>query len=230
MLKRIWTSGVVLLFGVIISLSTMASAIAQTPLIPFGMGGDNPASDNARTPFQVRFKGFINSRPDPKSLALVSLGIAQYSETYQFEVIEVKAVNHPEHIVNSRQILQQAGKYNVDYNVIGPSHLLSKIAQAQPGTPLQIVGMFQQRRRKLTLLSVDQVTIVRESDPTKALVREGDPTKVLAAEAEAAQKTAPEAVSEQDEQAQKEEEQVAAALQQRASKSRSFSNLFGLLD
>ena len=227
MLKRIWKSGVVLLLGVMISLSAGA-AIAQVPLMPFSVGGDNPSSENARTPFQVRFKGFINSRPDSKSLALVSLGIAKYSETYQFEVIEVKAVDHPEYIVNSRQILQQAGKYHVDYNVIGPSHLLSKIAQAQPGTPLQIVAMFQQRRRKLTLLSVDQVTIVREDDPTKTLVREGDPTKVMAAE-EAAAEAASEQ-GEQKEQEEKEEKQVTAAIQKQASKSRSFSNLFGLLD
>ena len=216
MLKRIWKSGVVLLLGVMISLSTAASALAQTPLMPFSIGGDNPASENARTPFQVRFKGFINSHPDPDSLALVSLGIAKFSETYQFEVIEVKAVNHPEYIVNSRQILQQAGKYNVDYNVIGPSDLLSKIAQAQPGTPLQIVAMFQQRRRKLTLLSVEQVTIVREDDPTKALVRESDPTQETPAETTSAQATP--------------DEEETPAKEKQASKSRSFSTLFGLLD
>lgn len=217
MLKRLSTSGMVLLIGVVISLCTTAAALAQVPLgLPFSMGGDNPASENARTPFQVRFKGFINSRPDADSLALVSLGIAQYSETYQYEVIEVKAVNHPEHIVNSRQILQQAGKYHVDYNVIGPSSLLSKIAQAQPGTPLQIEAMFQQRRRKLTLLSVEQVNIVREDDPTKALVREGDPNKVKPAEVTAAEATP--------------EKEETAAEEKQASKSRSFSTLFGLLD
>ncbi len=214
--KRIWKSGVVLLLGVMISLSTAASALAQVPLMPFSIGGDNPASENARTPFQVRFKGFINSRPDPDSLALVSLGIAKFSETYQFEVIEAKAVNHPEYIVNSRQILQQAGKYNVDYNVIGPSDLLSKISQAQPGTPLQIEAMFQQRRRKLTLLSVEQVTIVREDDPTKALVRESDPTQETPAETMSAQ--APP------------DKEETLAREKQASKSRSFSTLFGLLD
>ena len=207
MLKRIWKSGVLLLVGVMMSLCTAASAIAQVPIPLFGLGGDNPASETARTPFQVRFKGFINSRPDSDSLAVVSLGIAKFSETYQFEVIEVKAVGMPEHIVNSRQILQQAGKYFVDYNVIGPSRLLSKIAQAQPGTPLQIEAMFQQRRRKLTLLSVEQVNIVREGDPAKTtLVREGDPAKTRPVKQETAAK------KEQD------------------SKSRSFSNLFGLFD
>jgi hypothetical protein len=226
MLKRIWKSGLLLLVGVMMSLGTAGAAIAQVPLMPFSIGGDNPASENARTPFQVRFKGFLNSRPDSKSLALVSLGIAKYSETYQFEVIEVKAVDHPEYIVNSRQILQQAGKYSVDYNVIGPSNLLSKIAQAQPGTPLQIMAMFQQRRRKLTLLSVDQITIVREGDPTKALVREGDPMKVKAAEVKAAEVKAAEATATEA----TPDTEEAAVKEKQASKSRSFSNLFGLLD
>ena len=218
MLKRIGKSGLVLLLGAIMSLCTAASASAQIPLMPFGLGGDNPASENARTPFQVRFKGFINSRPDSDSLALVSLGIARFSETYQFEVIEVKAMTLPEHIVNSRQILQQAGKYDVDYNVIGPNDLLSKIAQAQPGTPLQIEAMFQQRRRKLTLLSVEQINIVREGDPTKALVREGDPSKATPAEPG------------QGETTETTETAEPAAKKEPAAKSRSFSTLFGLLD
>ena len=153
------------LLGVVVSLGLVSSAAAQIPLMPFGVGGDNPASENSRTPFQVRFKGFINSRPDSESLAVVSLGIAKYSETYQFEVVDVKAVNLPKHIVTPRNILQQAGRYDVDYNVVGKSELLSKIAQAPPGTPLQIEGMFQQRKRKLILLSVEQVTIVRKGDP-----------------------------------------------------------------
>ena len=155
------------LLSVVMSLSFVSSAAAQIPLMPFGMGGDNPASENARTPFQVRFKGFINSRPDSDSLAVVSLGIAKYSKTYQFEVVDVKAINLPKYIVTPRNILQQAGKYDVDYNVVGKSELLSKIAQAQPGTPLQIEGMFQQRRRKLMLLSVEQVDIVRKGDPDR---------------------------------------------------------------
>lgn len=165
MMKHVARVSVVLVVSSLVSLCLLSSATAQVPLIPFGMGGDNPASETARTPFLVRFKGFINSRPAPSSLAVVSMGIAKYSETYQFEVVEVRAVNLPKHIVTSRHILQQAGKYSVDYNVVGPSDLLSKISQAQPGTPLQIEGMFQQRRRRLMLLKVDVVEIVREGDP-----------------------------------------------------------------
>lgn len=161
------------LLGIVASLGVVSSAAAQVPLMPFGMGGDNPASENSRTPFQVRFKGFINSRPDSDSLAVVSLGIAKYGETYQFEVVDVKAVNLPKHIVTPRQILQQAGKYDVDYNVVGKSELLSKIAQALPGTPLQIEGMFQQRRRKLMLLSVEPANIVRTGDPDR-IAREAE--------------------------------------------------------
>lgn len=167
MIKHIARASVVVVVSGVVSLCCLSSATAQVPVVPFGMGGDNPASDTARTPFQVRFKGFINSRPDADSLAVVSLGIAKYSETYRFEVVEVQAVNLPEHIVSSRHILQQAGKYDVDYNVVGPTELLSKISQAPPGTPLQIEGMFQQRRRRLVLQRVDVVDIVRKGDPAK---------------------------------------------------------------
>ena len=167
MIKHIVRASAVVVVSGVVSLCFLSSATAQVPVVPFGMGGDNPASDNARTPFLVRFKGFINSRPDDDSLAVVSLGIAKYSETYQFEVVDVQAVNLPEHIVSSRHILQQAGKYDVDYNVVGPTKLLSKISQAQPGTPLQIEGMFQQRRRRLIVQRVDVVDIVRKGDPAK---------------------------------------------------------------
>ena len=166
-MKQIARASVLLLVSGMVSLCALSSATAQIPLIPFGMGGDNPASETARTPFLVRFKGFINSRPDADSLAVVSLGIAKYSETYQFEVVDVEAVNLPEHIVTTRHILQQAGKYDVDYNVVGPTKLLSQISQAPPGTPLQIEGMFQQRRRRLILQKVDVVDIVRKGDPAK---------------------------------------------------------------
>ena len=162
MMKQIGT-GVM----VVVSLCFLSSAAAQAPGVPFGLGSDNPASDNARTPFQVRFKGFINSRPDADSLAVVSLGIAKYSATYQFEVIDVQAVNLPEHIVSSRHILQQAGKHHVGYYVVGPTVFLAKLSQAPPGTPLQIEGMFQQRRRKLILQRVDVVDIVRKGELTK---------------------------------------------------------------
>lgn len=181
-------SYVSVLLGLVMSLGLVLSAAAQIPLMPFGMGGDNPASENARTPFQVRFKGFINSRPDSDSLAVVSLGIAKYSETYQFEVVDVRAVNLPKYIVTPRNILQQAGKYDVDYNVVGKSELLSKIAQAPPGTPLQIEGMFQQRKRKLMLLSVEQVNIVRKGDPDRAAREAEEATQKVAKKEESATK------------------------------------------
>lgn len=152
-----------------VSVCALSPAVAQAPvpLIPFGAGGDNPASDTSRTPFLVRFTGVINPRPAADSLAVVSLGIAKYSETYQFEVVDVEAVNLPEYIVSRRHILQQVGRYTIDYNIIGPTALLSKISQAPPGTPLQIEGMFQQRRRRLIVQKVDVVDMVREGGPSK---------------------------------------------------------------
>jgi len=49
------------------------------------------------------------------------------------------------------------GKRPCDFDVVGPSVLLAKVAQAQPGTPLRIVGMYVQYNQRLQLVSVDVV-------------------------------------------------------------------------
>ena len=61
-------------------------------------------------------------------------------------------------------ILQQVGKYAVDFDLVGPRNLLSKVGQAEPGTPLMIVGFFTQRNRKLQLESVDVVGLKESED------------------------------------------------------------------
>lgn len=123
--------------------------------VPFGLGGDNPESDTSRTPFRIKLSGFINTRPEENSVAVVTLGISKYRETYQFEVVTVEAVDNPR--VSQSAILQQVGKHQVDFELVGPQGLLSKIAQAPPGTPLAIVGFFQQRNRNLRLESVEVI-------------------------------------------------------------------------
>ncbi len=124
-------------------------AFAQAP---FGLGGDSPESDTSRTPFRIKLSGFINTRPEENSVAVVTLGISRYRETYQFEVVTVEAVDNPR--VPQSAILQQVGKHQVDFELVGPQELLSKIAQAPPGTPLALVGLFQQRNRTLRLESI----------------------------------------------------------------------------
>lgn len=126
------------------------SASAQ---IPFGLGGDNPESDTSRTPFRIKLSGFLNTRPEEGSVAVITLGISTYRETYQFEVVTLEAVDNPR--ISQSAILQQVGKHHVDFDLVGPRELLSKVAQAQPGTPLAITGFFQQRNRTLRLERVD---------------------------------------------------------------------------
>jgi hypothetical protein len=135
-------------------LFSASSALAQSAF--GGVGGDSPSSDTSRTPFKIKLRGFINTEPEEGSRVL-KLGIADYRETYQFELVKVESVNDPQ--ISEYAILQQVGKFDVDFNLVGPKDLLSKIGQAEPGTPFIIVGFLQQRNRKLQLQSVDIVGI-----------------------------------------------------------------------
>jgi len=141
----------VLIFIALVWFSPASSALAQ-----LGPGsGTNPGHDTSRDPFRIKLSGFINTKPNEDSVAVVKLGINAYRETYQFEVVKAEAVDNPQ--VGQHAILQQVGKYPVDFDLVGPKELLSKIGQAEPGTPLTIVGLFQQRNRKLQLESVDVI-------------------------------------------------------------------------
>jgi hypothetical protein len=126
-----------------------------------GVGaGENPWSDNSRTPFEIRMSGVINPETEGEtdsgeSLSTVTLGIAQFHETYQFEIVKIESPGNPQ--LSASQILQKKGKRQYDFELVGSSELLSKIAQAQPGAPLKIVGMYEQRDQRLQLVSVDIV-------------------------------------------------------------------------
>ena len=157
-----------LLFSVVAGFALLLAhiALAQTP----GMGaGENPSSDNSRTPFEIRMSGVLNPTdhadsfeggmmnvtPDAENIAVVTLGISQYNETYRFEIGNLEAPGNPQ--LSARQVLQKAGKKQVDLSLIGPSALLSKVAQSPPGTPLTIVGMYEQRNQRLQLTSVEVI-------------------------------------------------------------------------
>jgi hypothetical protein len=118
------------------------SLLAQ--VMPFALGGDNPESENSLTPFKVKLRGFLNSAaPSKNSLGEVILQISSYKELYKFDVATAEAVDNPR--ISSTAILQKAKKRQVGFNLTGPKELLSKIGQAEPGTPLAIVGFLQQR-------------------------------------------------------------------------------------
>jgi hypothetical protein len=124
--------------------------LAQVP--PGGM--DGATSDQSRTPFKIKLTGFLNTQPE-EGAKVLKLGINDFRETYQFELVKAEAVDDKQ--IGEGAILQQVGKYAVDFDLIGSRALLSKVGQAEPGTPLTIIGFFTQRNRKLQLESVDIV-------------------------------------------------------------------------
>jgi len=143
---------------VLLSLFCVApSGFAQVP--PGGM--DGATSDASRTPFKIKLTGFLNTNPEAGSKVL-KLGINDFRETYQFELVKAEAVDDKQ--IGEGAILQQAGKYAVDFDLVGPRALLSKVGQAEPGTPLTMIGFFTQRNRKLQLESVDVVGLTESQD------------------------------------------------------------------
>ncbi len=152
---------------------------AQSAPIGPVIGIDEPSSEYSRTPFEIHTTGVLTparvrpgertavaageplaatragaeKRPLQKRIAVVTLCITKFHATYEFEIGTLEAPGYPQ--LSTGQILQKVGKRQCDFDVVGPSALLSKVAQAQPGTPLTIVGMYVQYAQRLQLVSVD---------------------------------------------------------------------------
>lgn len=141
----------VIVFSVSAFLMPVSSTWAQPAV---GGGMDGASSDQSRTPFRIKLSGFLNTKPEEGSKVL-TLGINTFGETYQFELVKAEAVDDKQ--IGEAAILQQVGKYGVDFDLVGPRDLLSKIGQAEPGSPLAIVGFFTQRNRRLQLESVELI-------------------------------------------------------------------------
>ena len=103
----------------------------------------------------------LNTQPEEGSKVL-KLGISTFGETYQFELIKAESVDDQQ--IGEAAILQQVGKFAVDFDLVGPRNLLSKVGQAEPGTPLTIVGFLTQRNRHLQLESVEVVGLKEHED------------------------------------------------------------------
>ena len=144
-------------FFALLVFCSSATVFAQVP--PGGM--DGATSDQSRTPFRIKLSGFLNTQPEEGSKVL-KLGINTFGETYQFELIKAESLDDKQ--IGEMAILQQVGKFAVDFDLIGPRALLSKVGQAEPGTPLTIVGFFTQRSRKLQLESVDVIGLKEQQD------------------------------------------------------------------
>lgn len=118
-----------------------------------GVGGDRPSAKTRRFPFKVVVTGFLNTDPAPDALAVIQLGVTGYRGDFQLEVTNVTAPNSPQ--LTPRQIfLHRAGKRKADLDVTGPRDTLAKIAQAQPGTPLELTGWYAQRDGEFRLENV----------------------------------------------------------------------------
>jgi hypothetical protein len=59
-----------------------------------------------------------------KRIAVVTLCITQFHATYEFEIGQLEAPGYPQ--LSTGQILQKVGKRQCDFDVVGPSALLSK--------------------------------------------------------------------------------------------------------
>ena len=121
--------------------------------IPFAVGGDNVESETSMTPFKVKFRGILNATARGKSLGVVTLGISTYREKYDFDVMTAEAIDNPR--ISGSTIVRQYKDRKKELNLAGPKELLSKIGQAEPGTPLSLVGFLRQRDKTLQLTSVE---------------------------------------------------------------------------
>lgn len=137
----------------IVALPLASSSPANAQGAGLGVGaGSNPESTDRKEPYRLKMNGFLNTKPEEGSLGLITLGISTFSETYKFDLGNVEAPDYPR--LSSNMILQQVGKHSVDFNLVGPRDLLSKIGQAEPGTPLALEGFFTPYNRTLRLESV----------------------------------------------------------------------------
>lgn len=125
--------------------------------ISFGVGGENAEAESSLIPLKIVLRGAINAPARDDSLGYLRLSIAEYHETYDFDVMTAQAVDDAR--VTAWAILQQYknGKHNLILD--GPKELLSKIGQAEPRTPLMITGFLQQRRKTLRLTKVEIIGI-----------------------------------------------------------------------
>jgi hypothetical protein len=121
--------------------------------ISFGVGGDNVESEGSTIPFRIQLKGILNGPHEDNILGIVTLSISAYQGNYDLDVTEAKALDDAR--ITSYSILQKYNHGKRSIVLSGPEHMLSKIGQAAPGTPLTITGYLRQRSGTLQLIRVE---------------------------------------------------------------------------
>ena len=144
------------------ALSSLPSTVqgqygGSPPPAATGIGvGSGGMGDGSRLPFRVKLSGTLNpTTPKEGSIKVTTLAISGYRETYQFEIMSAEAVDDKQ--IPRAAIIPQITSMSWDFRLLGQKELLSKIGQSLPNTPVTIIGHFQQRRRDLTLESVETI-------------------------------------------------------------------------
>lgn len=140
-------------FTVALCFASVSWAYAQGAGV--GVGSSRPDHEGSRQPLKVKLSGFINTKPEEGSLGVIKLGIGTFRETYLFDLTNVEALDRER--VTPRAILEATEERDVAFDLTGPRNMLSKIAQAQPGTPLAITGFIQQRERRMQVTDVQVI-------------------------------------------------------------------------
>ena len=151
-----------LILAVLVGEAVTVPAVAWSQ-VSFGVGGDNVEAESSLMPFKIMLRGAINAPARDDSLGYLRLSIAQYHETYDFDVMTAQAVDDAR--ITAWAILQQYKNGKANLNLEGPKELLSKIGQAEPRTPLIITGFLQQRRKTLRLTKVEIIGIDSSMKP-----------------------------------------------------------------
>ena len=117
-------------------------------------GGSSNGSLTSRTPFKVRLTGFLHTSSKQQAmLGLVTFDISSLNKSYLFALATLEAVDQPR--ISARKILQTIRKYENNFDVAGPSQLLSRIANAEPDTFITLTGFLTLRNRRLQIVAVE---------------------------------------------------------------------------
>ena len=86
-------------------------------------------------------------------LGLVTFDISSLNKSYLFALATLEAVDQPR--ISPRKILRTIRKYENNFDVFGPTRLLSRIANADPGTYIALTGFLTLRNRRLQIAGVE---------------------------------------------------------------------------
>ena len=103
----------------------LLTSLAHAQGTGVGVGSSRPGHEGSRMPLKVKLSGFLNTKSEEGSLGTITFSIGIYRETYQFDLVNVEAVDRER--MTPQAILDPAESREVAYDFTGPKELLSKI-------------------------------------------------------------------------------------------------------